>query len=186
MEVLTVDTNQDWYWVLVGIKYQLSTLGCRYPQSIPIKIETKYLLVKCYSNQSFMCFLLCPIWLPLLSLFFIVIASIAYNHPKYGAGIQTKSCESSALTTLPWLHNYSNQSLVKTTSFKVYQVFAIPQTKKWKIFLISSYQVCHQEEERPPRGAAELHGNHVQDSIRSGSKCVDSEKEKYLFKYYFI
>ncbi len=30
----------------------------------------------------------CPIWLPLLSLFFLyVIASIAYIHPVFGAGV---------------------------------------------------------------------------------------------------
>ncbi len=215
MEVLTVDTNQDWYWVLIGIKYRLSNLGCRYWQSISIKIDTESLLsiflVKCYPNLSFMYFFVVPYlatftfiifycysqyplqpsnhrctqvenpggggylkFLPkslggsrvsgktarggpsilhfiafLLTSYSKICLGGAVSYPPYppppvciyasniwcwDSNSQPISCEFFALTTRPRLHNYSNQSLVKTTSFKVCQVFAIPQTKKLKIF----------------------------------------------------
>jgi hypothetical protein len=44
-------------------------------------------------NLFFNIFLLCPIWLPLFLLIFIgfyVIASIAYIHPVYDAGVRTQ------------------------------------------------------------------------------------------------
>jgi hypothetical protein len=55
-------------------------------------------------------FLVCPIRLPLFLLFFLyVIASIAYIHPVYSAGVLNPGPldrKPSALTTRPWLSPY--------------------------------------------------------------------------------
>jgi hypothetical protein len=70
------------------------------------KMFENYILIQFFLNI----FLVCPIWLPLFLLFFLyVIASIAYIHPVYGAGVRTHKKldhEPSALTTRPWLLPY--------------------------------------------------------------------------------
>ncbi len=51
-------------------------------------------------------FFVCPIWLTLFSFFSIVIASIAYNNPVYGAGIQTH--KHSVVSPLPQLPEHGS------------------------------------------------------------------------------